>query len=376
MVASKILLVDDDPNIRKYVGELLFQKGYEVATADCGAQALQMIAQAPADLVLLNVMMPDMDGFIVCQEIRRREDYVPVLFMAAKDDEQARDLAAKAGGDDVINKPIYHVELLLRVQTLLQVRLFHAVKYHHRQTLETELGQMKEHLIRIERLAGLGMMAAGVGHELNNVTSVLDAAIYEIKSALTTSAPPPIEGIEMLLTVSQHLRLYGKELLHIGKPFSERVERIDLREIAATTVSMLRTLGRSKHARVQVRAPEHPVFLKVDRTRMEQVLVNLLANAADALEEVRGRDRAIAVDIACPPGSPQAVCQIQDNGSGIPFDKLTTIFEPYYTTKAAGHGTGLGLPVCKHIVESYGGSLRVESILGSGTTFTFQLPTA
>jgi C4-dicarboxylate-specific signal transduction histidine kinase len=240
--------------------------------------------------------------------------------------------------------------------------------------LETELQRTKEQLIRIERLAGLGTMAAGVGHELNNVTSVLDAAIYEIKSALTGGIPPSLEGIDMLETVSQHLRIYGKELLHIGKPFSEHIERVDLREIANNTVTMLRTLGRSKHARVQVQAPDHPVYLNVDRTRMEQVLVNLVGNAADALEDVRGRDRAIAVAIECPPGSREATCQVQDNGTGIPNDKLTEIFEPYYTTKAAGHGTGLGLPVCKHILESYGGSLSVVSTLGAGSTFTFQLP--
>lgn len=241
-----------------------------------------------------------------------------------------------------------------------------------RERLETELEQTKERLIHIERLAGVGAVAFGVAHELDNVTSVLEAAIYEVKSARASLSPPSIEGIDMLVSVSEHLRSYGKELLHLIQPFSERVERVDLREITHATVSMLRTLGRTKQARVQVSTPEHQVFLKADPARIEQVLVNLLGNAADALEDVRGRERAIAVAIESTPGS--AVCQIQDNGAGIPLDKLATIFEPYYTTKAAGHGTGLGLAVSRHILESYGGSLSVESTLGSGTTFTFQLP--
>lgn len=371
---AKILVVDDDPDVRKYVEELLAQKGYAVTSVAHGQGALAHLATTPVDLVLLDVLMPGMDGFAVCKQIRHRAEYLPVLFMTGQDDAQARALAAKAGGDDFIGKPIGDVELLSRVQQLLQARLFQAVKHQHQQTLASELEQTKEQLIRIERLAGLGTMAAGVGHELNNVTSVLDAAIYEIKSSRASKSPPSIEGIDMLATVSQHLRLYGKELLHLGKPYSQHVERVDLREITHSTVSMLRTLGRTKQARVQVRTPEHQVFLRVDRTRMEQVLVNLLGNAADALEDVRGRDRAIAVGIDCPPGSVRAVCQVQDNGSGIPTDKLTTIFEPYYTTKSEGHGTGLGLPVCKHILESYGGSLSVESTLGAGTTFTFQLP--
>src|SRR5207245_2188414 len=148
-------------------------------------------------------------------------------------------------------------------------------------------------------------------------------------------------------------------------------EPIDLREVVKGTIGMLRTAGRIKHLDVTVQLPEAPVTATVNRTRIEQVLVNLLINAADAMETGSGAKRLV-VRVEQDTVLNRIRCEVEDTGEGIPSEKLDRIFEPYYTTKQPGRGTGLGLSVVKQIVESYGGQVRVTSRVGEGTTFSFE----
>ena len=118
--------------------------------------------------------------------------------------------------------------------------------------------------------------------------------------------------------------------------------------------------------------PQTPVCATVDRTRIEQILVNLVGNAADALGGVPSNRRRIRIGLLEEAGT--VVLHIEDTGTGIPADKLDAIFEPYYTTKPVGKGTGLGLPVVKQLVEDYRGRIAVMSTVGEGTRFTVTLP--
>jgi signal transduction histidine kinase len=112
-------------------------------------------------------------------------------------------------------------------------------------------------------------------------------------------------------------------------------------------------------------------MVTVNRTRIEQILVNLLVNAVDAIGDAAG---AITVTVKPSSDGTRVVCEVRDTGSGIPEDQLAMIFQPFFTTKPEDKGTGLGLPVAREIVESYGGKLIVDSVVGKGTAFTFDLP--
>lgn len=378
MTAPRILCVDDDARNRRLLDALLVPAGYEVIAADSGERALEILRTQAIDLVLLDLMMPGMDGIEACRRIRGElgQRFLPVVFVTALGDRDSRVRGKEAGGDDFLTKPVDEVELLVRVRNLLDAKAYHDLRERNVKHLEQELEKRSAQLVRADRLATLGTLAGGVGHELNNICAVFFSTVHFIKKSAATGQVPEAEDLANLARVGDHLKTHAAHLLSLGRPGPDHAERLDLRDVVTSTLAMLRLVGRTKVVEVETILPPACVAVTVNRTRIEQVLVNLVGNAADALEGVRGRPQRIRVVVsAADPGGRVRVC-IEDTGTGIPEGQRAAVFEPYVTTKAPGKGTGLGLPVVKHIIESYGGGLTMESRLDVGTTMTFDLPAA
>lgn len=379
MTSPLILVVDDDARNRRLLDALLVPSGYDVVEAESGERALEILAARPEiDLVLLDLMMPGMDGIETCRRIRGGvgKRYLPVVFVTALGDRESRINGKEAGGDDFLTKPIDETELMVRVKNLLDAKAYHDLREANVRTLEAELERRSSQLVRAERLASLGTLAGGVGHELNNICAVFFSALHFVKGNAAEGKPPEDEDLAQLARVADHLKMHAAQLLSLGRPGPDHAERIDLREIVNGTLAMLRLTGRTKRLDVQARLPEEAVPVTVNRTRVEQVLVNLIGNAADAFDGLRGRPQQIVVTVGAADAKGRVRVCVQDTGAGIAPENLSRVFEPYVTTKAPGKGTGLGLPVAKHIVESYGGALVMESVVGTGTTVTFDLPAA
>ena len=239
-------------------------------------------------------------------------------------------------------------------------------------SIEGQLEHTREQLLLAERRATLGTLAGGVGHELKNIAQVQVAAVDELRIALDNN-----ENLRDLLRVTlpdlervgEHITAHGQRLLQLARPGPDHVGPLDLNTLPTDIVAMLRGAGRLRRIEVAIHRAAEPIIVTVNRTRIEQILVNLIVNAVDAIGE---RDGQIGISVAPSADGARVVCEVSDSGSGIPPDVLGRIFDPFFTTKA--EGTGLGLPVVREIVESYGGSLRVRSVVGEGTTFTFDLP--
>ncbi len=248
------------------------------------------------------------------------------------------------------------------------------MRYH--ETLEAELERTRQQLLQVERLATLGTLSAGVGHELRNISTVLNSLRGSFIECAERGVPPDLEELEELRWACEHVATHGRHLMDLGRPGQARVERLDLRELVSGSLSMLRTAGTIKHVKVSSSAPESPIWVQASRTRVEQVLLNLVSNAADAVESVRDRPAEVRVRLFEDGQQGFACCRVEDTGVGIPEEKLSSIFDPWFTTKPPGRGTGLGLPVVRTILQEYGGDLSVESQVGKGSAFTFRLPSA
>jgi PAS domain S-box-containing protein len=246
------------------------------------------------------------------------------------------------------------------------------VRYH--ELLEAELERTRAQLLQVERLATLGTLAAGVGHELRNISTVLNSLRGSFTECAQRGVAPDAEELEELRWACEHVATHGRHLMDLGRPGQAHVERLDLRELVSGTLAMLRTAGVIRHVKVSSSAPESPLWVQVSRTRVEQVLLNLVSNAADAVEPVRGRPAEVRVRLFQDERQSFACCRVEDTGVGIPEEKLAAIFEPWFTTKPPGRGTGLGLPVVRTILQEAGGDLSVESTPGQGSAFTFRLP--
>ena len=238
-------------------------------------------------------------------------------------------------------------------------------------TIESQLEQARASLLVAERRATLGTLAGGVGHELRNIAQIQIAAVDELSSTLTANEDVTALAREILPDlerVGEHITTHANRLMQLARPGPDRVESLDLDNIVRDVVVMLRGAGKLGRLDVKLDFLTDPLTVTVNRVRLEQVIFNLVVNAVDAIGEAPG-----TITITTSIENDRAICTIGDTGSGMSPETLAQIFEPLFTTKG-DRGTGFGLPVARDIVEGYGGRLTVESQLGVGTTFTFDLP--
>ncbi len=237
-------------------------------------------------------------------------------------------------------------------------------------SIEDKLQQTRTQLLLAERRATLGTLASGVGHELRNIAQIQIAAVDELASALrrnedvTELARSILHDLER---VGAHLTAHGNRLMQLARPGPDHVAPIDLNDVVRDVAAMLKLAGKLGRVELVLSLPADPVTVTVNRTSIEQIFVNLIINAVDAT----GETGTITVDVR--PQAGRVVCEVRDTGAGIPQALIDKIFLPFFTTKGE-NGTGLGLPVVREIVSSYGGGVKVSSRPGEGTSITFDLP--
>jgi PAS domain S-box-containing protein len=239
-------------------------------------------------------------------------------------------------------------------------------------SIEEKLEQARTQLLLAERRATLGTLAGGVGHELRNIAQIQVAAVDELAAAVRANEDINALARQLLPDlerVCDHITHHGERLMQLARPGPDHVAPTDLSAIVRDVAAMLRTAGKLGRVALELELPDVTVTCPVNRTRIEQILVNLVINAVDAV----GATGTITIGVRQRPDGKRALCSIHDTGGGIPTDILDKIFEPFFTTKG-DEGTGLGLPVVREIVMSYGGNITVASAPGRGTTFTFDLP--
>jgi C4-dicarboxylate-specific signal transduction histidine kinase len=321
----------------------------------------------------MDVLMPRVDGLEACRRIKETHGPdLPVVFMTGTEDRELRVRCKAAGADEFLLKPVDRFELLARVSTLLEVKAYHDLQRRQHELLEQELERTREQLLHADRLATLGTLAAGVGHEVKNLLHVLRSAGDFIEAAARQGRPPDPEDLALLRQGLAGLETHAGHLLRLGRPAAEEVRREDLRDVVARTLETLHTIGKTKYVQVAAEYAPGELPVKASRVRLEQVLVNLVGNAVDAFADRRRPDARLRVTALR--RGPDAACCVADNAGGLSAEARRRLFEPYFTTKAAGKGNGLGLVVVKDIVSSHGGRLEVESVEGEGTSFTFTLP--
>lgn len=368
----RILCVDDEPLLLEGIQAAL-RRRFEVVVAGSGAQALQILSEgAPFAVVVSDFQMPGMDGAELLSCVRIRSPQTVRVLLTGQASFEGAIRAVNSGHIfRFLTKPCPMSDLAAALDDAVeQSRLITA----DRELLEAKLATMTGALLQSERLASLGTLAGAIGHELVNVLTPLGCAVDFITDRAAREQPPDPEDLQTLRRVRDHLSTHARHLLDLGRPVKPGSDRADLNATAAETVAMLRTAGLFLRVEVRLDLPPDPLAVTLDRTRVEQVLLNLIKNGVDAMSAISDRETLLVVSVRRESGV--AVCRLTDNGCGIEADKLSTIFEPYYTTKPPDRGTGLGLFVVKQIIESAGGSITVRSELGRGTTFELRLPTA
>ncbi|MFN3200983.1 MAG: response regulator [Bradymonadia bacterium] len=368
-----VLVVDDDSWSRKTTCDLLSTEGYAIHQAEDGIIGLELFEKVKPDLVLLDVMMPGLDGFEVCRRMKALSGraHTPVMLLTALDSKREVVQGLKVGADDFLSKPVHGAELRARVANQLKLRAYDQLVRTQRDAARKEVEGLRAQLLHADRLATIGTFAAGVGHELNNISTVLTGVHYALKNDPDFQASIPEELTRSLGRVTEHVTRHASSILRFARPAGVQTEEVDLMHRLGDVTEMLNLTGKTRYVRCTLTGPEQVVLVEAVPIHIEQVFLNLIGNAADALKD----DGAglIEVSVILEEGGPPQVT-VSDNGPGMSPDVLARIFEPFFTTKPPGKGTGLGLPVVRQLVEGWGGSIVFESEPGQGTQVRVTFP--
>jgi signal transduction histidine kinase len=417
--AYKILIVDDEELNLKMLSRLLSIEKYSLYTAGNGEEAVALAKRINPDLVILDVLMPVLDGVETCRILKSTEEtrQIPVIMLTAHPGKDTLLRCLMAGANDFLAKPVDNVELQLRVSNLLEFKRHAETRKQNEilqqnktkiedknRELEAALQQIEkaqEQIIQQEKMATIGQMAAGVAHEINNPIGFISSNLNTlgkyverfgqfialmddvVQRGCNDEARAEIAAGRRRLkidSISQDIH----QLIEENIEGTERVKTIVLdlknfsridnqeRKTANLNTCLDETLrivwNELKYKTTVIKEYGELPETECYPQQLNQVFVNILANAAQAIvDKGEIRIRTWATDAS-------VFIAISDNGPGMPQEIRNRLFEPFFTTKEVGKGTGLGLSISYDIVKKHGGDILVDSQPAQGTTFTVRIP--
>ncbi len=421
-----ILLVDDSPTNLKVLSEALHGQGWKTLMATDGESAIEQAEYAQPDLILLDVMMPGIDGFETCLRLKAHAtlNTIPVIFMTALSEADYKVKGLELGAVDYITKPFQQTEVIARAKLHLQLSFLHQSleqQVHDRTSaLSRSLEQLQHaqlQLVQNEKMAMLGQLVAGIGHEINNPINFISGNLspiehyiqdlFQVLEAYQATLPDANESIlDLLKTVDLDYiradlpkaiqsmqdgvaRLQGisAALRTFARSDSDEKVRFEIHDGIESTLMLLQHRLKASEQVPEVQVVRQYSTLPPVRCYpgpLNQVFMNLVANALDAFEdmnqgrsyaEIKANPNILTIATAVDSDQNQVTIRVQDNALGMSSEVQARIFKESFTTKPVGKGTGLGLAISRQIVvDKHGGDLSCRSSIGKGTTFLITLP--
>ncbi|MCV6636561.1 response regulator [Candidatus Albibeggiatoa sp. nov. NOAA] len=373
-----ILVVDDVPANVKVLMDFLTANGFKVLTAKDGQAAIKRAEYAKPDLILLDVMMPIMDGYEACKVLKAQDNTVdiPIIFMTALADTTDKVKGFELGASDYITKPFQQEEVLARVNNHLKIVTLQKQLQLRNAELESLYLEQKQARQAAEAASkAKDTFLANMSHELRTPLNaiigygeIIQEDAYEL-------------GFRDILLDLDNIQLAAKQLLDLindvldlakieAEKMELQVEQIDICEFIKNVVVLIQPIIKKNHNELIVACPEGLGTMQTDGKRIQQILLNLLGNAAKFTREGQ-------VHLVARREGEKLFFDVRDTGIGIEQEKLETIFQPFLQgdnsrTRKYG-GTGLGLALCQRICQILGGQIWVTSELGKGSLFTVEL---
>ena len=375
-----VLIADDEAGMRKFVANQLMGY-YDLIEAADGQEAWDLAALHKPDLIITDLMMPEMDGIELTREIRGNPELarIPIMLITAQASESPRLEALKAGVNDFISKPFSAVELGVRAGNLLDSSEFEFRLADNNVRLEKAYHQLKEQeslLVQTEKLTSLGRMSAGIVHEVNNPLNYTKIALHTLKTFksaidkdqedefLETLADAE-EGVKRVIGIISDLRSFTRGDAVSMKPLHLSDVMESARRLASSMLSGI-------ECSIEV---DPAIEIQGNDRQLCQVFVNFMQNAARAIEvkseqlgPFEGKISIKGETLA--DGGARVI--IRDNGCGIAPEDINRIYEPFFTKNDVGEGMGLGLSICHSILEQHNTHISVESEVGKFTEFRIQ----
>jgi sigma-B regulation protein RsbU (phosphoserine phosphatase) len=348
----KVLLIEDNPGDARIINEMLAEaKGvhFYLECTNRLSPGLNRISTGGIDVILSDLSLPDSQGLDTFAKVHARAPSLPIVVLSSLDDEELAVKAVQEGAQDYLVKGHVDSNLLTR-----------SIRY----AIERKLAE--EQLIQSEKLAGIGMLASGIAHEVNNpLTGIVGYAEILMNGDNPENTRKYAEKImkEAMRTANivRWLSNYSRQAK------DSNITNLYLSQVIEESLEALKHTRRSYDIEIVKNYQKNPI-IKGNRSELQQVFVNLMNNAVDAMPNGGKLNLSTVIK------DRWVEAKVSDNGKGIPKDKINRIFEPFYTTKEVGEGTGLGLYVTSMIVKKHHGAINVYSEIGKGTTFILSFP--
>ncbi len=376
--------------IEQLMGEYL--SDCRLITSTSAEEGLGLATNQPIDAALIDVNMPGLDGIEMVRRLKadERTASIPILLLTAH--QASSELLAKgldAGADDFLSQPVDNVELVARIRVILRIKRAEDELREVNANLEEqvvkrtrELREIEQRSLQAQKMEAIGQLAGGIAHDFNNLLTAIqgNAELLQLHLADDQSKAHYAEQISR---ASKRAAELTRQLLAFARKGKLQVVNIDPHEVISEVANLL---ARSIDRRIEIRKKLHaaPPTINGDPTQLENALLNLALNARDAMPDggtITFATRNIIIDEAFACDRPYEVIHgsyvelaVSDTGVGMSEDVQSHLFEPFYTTKDVGKGTGLGLASVYGCVKSHGGYIEVSSRPGDGTTFRVLLP--
>lgn len=351
LTKGTVLVVDDNPSNLDLLSKMLKESGYEVRPAISGALALLSLRLSLPDLILLDIKMPEMDGYEVCSQLKadERTRDIPVIFVSAMGEVIDKVHAFGVGGVDYITKPFQFEEVLARVGTHITLRA------------------MQKSLVQSERMAALGRLSQAVAHEVRNPVTVIGGFARRLQKQLAEEDPAQ-EIITVILAETGRLERVVADVdkyCRLRRPLHQPA---DLGTVVENV--LLDHSGRIERQGIAVRRKgfEKSGEILCDEELLEHALNNIILNALEAMPQGR------ALELTITTGLDGLLISIRDTGSSIPPGAIQNVFEPFFASRT--RGSGFGLALAHRIVIEQAGEITICSSPDTGTDVRIKLPLA
>jgi signal transduction histidine kinase len=380
-----VLVIDDEKVILDLTSIILKSHGYNVYTAADASTGLELIEKIGPELVMLDYMMPGMDGFSALKEIRKRFPDTYIMMFTGKGSEEIAVEMMKAGASDYLLKPFNNRDLLERIDKILRIRraeLKNRDLLRERETLlaeiadwnrelearvtekTEELQKAQSEIVQTEKLAALGYLSAGMAHEIRNPLNSIALFVQLLRTGMED--PEKIGYIDKCLKEVDRIDGILRKLLDTAKRPKFEIGEVQINRVIDTILDVFKPQIEHHKIRVVRDYRRIPPAIQADPLEMEQIFTNLFLNA---IYEMPSQG---TLTVQLDHDSNITTIRVSDTGKGVPENCLASIFDPFFTTK--GCGIGMGLAVVLRIVKNYSGKIEVEKSDNSGTTFLISLP--
>jgi signal transduction histidine kinase len=373
----QVLVIDDEIGPRESL-RMLLKTTYQVHTADCVEAGLKLLKEKQPDTIVMDIRMPGMTGIEGLRKIREIDPHLSVIMLTGFGALDTAKEALRLGANDYISKPFDAHEMQEIIGRNVERTRVHRTSEHTAAEIKELNNRLLQQLAQKERLAALGQASAEFVHDLGNPLTIVWGYVQLLAKRLQSdkrengTAGENTASVKELNIIEQNVRLC-RELLTMWQSYgsveASPPKPISVSAILRGVVKGVTDMAAQNGVELSATICEDPCTLLGDAVQINRAIQNVIINAVQASAEKKG-----SVKITCTQKDFYVDLCIEDTGGGITPAQMVKIFDPYFTTKQARSGMGLGLYITKKVVEDHNGSIKVDSAPGVGTTFTIRLP--